>query len=259
VKLFKPGDRVWGSNQGLMGRQGTFAEYACVEEQWLYRTPDVVGDRDAAALALVAITAHLGLFRDAKLKQGETVFVYGGAGGVGSCVVQMAKAAGARVITTAGSDEKAETCRALGADLVINYHSGDIEAAVRGFAPDGVNVWWETLREQNFDRAVGLLANRGRIVVMAGREARPQFPVGPFYVRDCSMYGFAMFNAPADEQRHAAEEINRWASEGKLKAQIGRVLPLSEAAEAHRLQEENTLRGAGTLAGKIILQPQAEA
>lgn len=255
ARLFRPGDRVWGSNQGLLGRQGTFAEYAAVEEQWLYRTPDVVGDRDAAAIALVGITAHLGLFRDARLKQGETLFVYGGSGGVGACVVQMAKAAGARVITTAGSAEKVEFCLNLGADLVINYKTEDVDAAIRSFAPEGVNVWWETLREQNFDRAVTMLARRGRLVVMAGRDARPPFPVGPFYVKDCSMFGFAMFNAPADEQRRAAEDITRWMSEGRLRSQIGRVMALSEAAEAHRLQEENTLRAAGTLAGKIVLEP----
>ena len=91
---FKPGDRVWASNQGLAGRQGTFAELAAVNEQWLYPTPTGVDDRLAAAGALVGITAHLGLFGRAKLQQGETLFVNGGTGGVGSTVVQMAKAVG---------------------------------------------------------------------------------------------------------------------------------------------------------------------
>src|SRR3954470_18212656 len=84
VKRFKVGDRVWGSNQGLLGRQGTFAEFACVAEQWLYPTPDGVADEQAAACALVGITAHLGLFGCAKLQAGETVFVNGGTGGVGA-------------------------------------------------------------------------------------------------------------------------------------------------------------------------------
>ncbi len=95
VTRFKPGDRVWGSNQGLKGRQGTFAEYAAVDEAWLYGTPPQVSDRDAAAVALVGITAHLGLFAHAGLSRGETIFVHGGSGGVGSCVVQMAKIVGA--------------------------------------------------------------------------------------------------------------------------------------------------------------------
>ena len=255
VTRFKPGDRVWGSNQGLLGRQGTFAEYAAVDATWLYPTPDGVDDQQAAAIALVGITAHLGLFNKARLKTGETLFVHGGSGGVGSCVVQMAKAAGARVITTAGSDEKAEVCRSLGADLAINYKTEDVDAAIRRFAPEGVDVWFETLREPDFDRIVAHLAMRGRIVVMAGRDGRPPFPVGPFYVKDASMFGFAMFNAPADEQRVSSEAINRWMSGGRLRAKIGRVMPLSEAAAAHRLQEDNTLRGAGTLSGKIVLVP----
>ena len=255
VQRLKPGMRVWGSNQGLMGRQGTFAEYAAVDEAWLYPTPDGVSDQQAAAGALVGITAHLGLVRCAKLTAGETLFVNGGSGGVGSTVVQMAKAIGARAITTAGSDEKVEICRALGADLAINYRTGDVDAAIRHFAPHGVNVWWETLREPNFERSVSLLAPRGRMIVMAGREARPVFPVGPFYVKDCSLFGFAMFNASPDEQRASSVDINRWLAAGQFKPRIDRVLPLAEAAEAHRLQEENTLQKAGTLAGKIVLVP----
>lgn len=255
VTRFKVGDRVWGSNQGLLGRQGTFAEYVVADECWLYPTPPGVSDREAAAIALVGITAHLGLFRDARLQPGETVFVHGGAGGVGSCVVQMAKAIGARVITTAGSDEKAELCRRLGADVVINYKKEDEAEAIRRFAPNGVDVWFETLREQNLELAVQLLAMRGRLVLMAGRDSKPPFPVGPFYVKDCKAYGFAMFNAPPDEQRRAADDINRWLSEGKLRPVIGRIFKLSEAVEAHRLQEDNTLRSAGTLVGKIVLEP----
>lgn len=255
AKRFKPGDRVWGSNQGLLGRQGTFAEYAAVDEGWLYPTPDGVADEQAAAIALVGITAHLGLVQRAALAGGESLFVHGGTGGVGSTVAQMAKAIGARVATTGGSAEKVALCRELGADLAVNYKTDDVDAALREFAPGGLDVWWETLREPNFERTVGLLAPGGRMIVMAGRDARPVFPVGPFYVKGCSLYGFAMFNATQDEQRRAADDINRWLAAGKVKPRIDRVLPLSEAAAAHRLQEENTLHQAGTLAGKIVLKP----
>jgi NADPH2:quinone reductase len=255
-KRFKPGDRVWGSNQGLLGRQGTFAEYAAVREEWLYPTPDLVKDMDAAAAALVAITAHLGLFRCAHLASGETVFVNGGTGGVGSMVVQMAKAVGASVITTVGSAEKAELCREWNADLVVNYKTDDIVQAIKDFTGGaGVHVWFETQREPDFLRAVPLIQSRGRMIIMAGRQAQPVFPVGPFYTRDLSLCGFAMFNASPDEQRACAEEINGWLAEGSLRPPIGRTLPLSEAAAAHRLQEENTLGKAGTLTGKIVLVP----
>jgi NADPH2:quinone reductase len=253
VTLHQVGDRVWGTNQGLMGRQGTFAEYCAVDEQWLYRTPDNVDDKAVAACALVSMTAHLGLFREARLESGECVFVQGGSGGVGSAVVQMAKAVGARVIASAGSDVKATRCKQLGADDVVNYHTPDLSAAVRGFAPDGVNVVWETQREPDFDVLVSLMAERGRLILMAGRDARPPFPVGPFYVKGCSLHGFAMFKATADEQRTCANDINRWLEEGKLRAQIGREMSLAEAAAAHRLQEESTLQRSGGLTGKIVL------
>jgi NADPH:quinone reductase len=255
AKRYKVGDRVWGSNQGLLGRQGTFAEYCAVDEKWLYPTPGAVRDEDAAACALVGITAYLGLVQNARLRSGETLFVNGGAGGVGSMVLQMAKAMGARVLATAGSDDKLAECRELGADRVVNYKQEDIAAAVREFAPQGVNVYWETVREPDFDKIVSCLAERGRIVLMAGRDARPPFPVGPFYVKGCSLYGFVMFKATADEQREAAEAINQLLAAGKLRAKIARTFPLSEAAAAHRLQEDNTLRKAGTLAGKIVLKP----
>ena len=255
AKKLRVGDRVWGSNQGLLGRQGTFAEFAAVDECWLYPTPADVTDEAAAACSLVGITAHLGLVRDARLQSGETLFVNGGTGGVGSMVVQMARAIGARVVTTAGSDEKVAACRELGAESAINYKTEDVAARVKEFAPEGVNLWWETLREPNFDQTVELLAPRGRMVLMAGRDARPPFPVGPFYVKGCQLFGFAMFNATPDEQRTAAEDINRWLAEGKLRPKIDRVLPLSQAAAAHKLQEENTIGKAGTLAGKIALKP----
>ena len=255
VKDFKVGDRVWATSQGSDGRPGTFAEFAAVDHRWLHPIPEGVSDEDIVALALVGVTSQLGLARYANLKAGEVLFISGGSGGVGSCVVQMAKILGARVITTAGTDEKVAACRDLGADLAINYKTQDVGAAIKGFAPNGVNVWWETAREPDFDQTVSLLAMRGRMVLMAGREARPPFPVGPFYVKDCSLHGFAMFNANSREQRAAANAINRWVSEGKLRARIDRVLPLSEAAQAHRLQEESTVNKTGALAGKVVLKP----
>jgi NADPH2:quinone reductase len=226
-----------------------------VDECWLYPTPPDVDDHTAAACSLVGITAHLGLFRAARIQAGETIFVHGGTGGVGAMVVQMAKLAGARVITTGGSDAKVALCRELGADEAVNYKTQDVAAAVAAFAPQGVHVFWETLREPDFDRIVSLLAERGRIVLMAGREARPPFPVGPFYVKQCSLHGVVMFKGTPEELQAAAEDMNGWMAQGRLQAQISRVLPLAETAAAHRLQEDNTLHKAGTLAGKIVLEP----
>jgi NADPH2:quinone reductase len=256
VTQFEPGDRVWGSNQGLLGRQGSCAEYVCAAEEWFYPTPTGVGDQEAAAVALVGITAHLGLFRCARLQAGELVFVNGGTGGVGSMVVQMARAAGARVITTVGSPDKARLCQSWGADLVLDYRKDDVPARIKDFTKgQGVQVWYETQREPDFVRTIDLLSRRGRMIVMAGRQAQPTFPVGPFYVKDLSLFGFAMFNATPAEQRECAGDINRWLAEKKLQPPIGKVFPLAETAAAHRFLEENTLQKAGTLTGKVVVVP----
>jgi NADPH2:quinone reductase len=254
VKRFKAGDRVWGTNQGLFGRQGTFAQYAAVDEQWLYNLPEEASFEEAAAVALVGITAHLGLFHQANLRVSEKLFVHGGSGGVGSCVVQMAHAIGAYVMTTAGSEEKLQICKKLGANVVVNYKSGDLDEALKEFSP--VDVWFESLRDPNLERAVKNLAKGGRLIIMAGRDAKPVFPLGPFYTRDARMLGFAMFNAPPDQQRKSAAEINRWLARGRLKPQIDRVMKISQAAEAHKLQEQSTLgKKGGSLTGKIVLVP----
>lgn len=255
VTEFKEGDRVWGSNQGLLGRQGTFAEQMAVDACWAYPIPDSVKSEDIAAVSLVGITAHLGLFAEANLQAGQTLFVQGGSGGVGSMVVQMAKITGARIITTAGSQAKAALCRSLGADEVILYKESSVADQLKALAPKGVSVWWETLREPDFDLAVASMAPRGCMILMAGRDARPTFPVGSFYVKQCRLHGFVMFGATPEAQAACANDINQWMSEGKLKARIDRVMKLSDAAEAHRLQAANTVENSGVLAGKIVLTP----
>jgi NADPH2:quinone reductase len=247
------GDRVWCTNQGLLRRQGTFAEQIAVGADWCYQIPDGISFDDAAACGLVAVTAHFGLFRNTMLQAGETILVIGGTGGVGSMVVQMAKAIGAAVIATGGSDEKCQLARTLGADVTINYRTESISDAVHREAPKGVNVFWETRREPDFDMAVDLLAERGRMVVMAGRDARPSFPVGPFYVKECSLHGLAMFKATAVEMRTAADEVNHWLANGKIRANIAATMQLDQAAEAHHRQEAATLAGSGDLTGKIVL------
>ncbi|MBM3970195.1 MAG: NADPH:quinone reductase [Planctomycetes bacterium] len=257
VTRFKAGDRVWGSNQSLFGRRGSFAEYAAVDETWLYPTSAAMNDSQAAAGALTGITAHLGLFLNAGLKPGEVVLVNGGTGGVGSAVIQLAKAAGAKVIATVGNAEKKTLCESWGTDCVLDYHSATLDDQIKAFASanGGLQVWYETQAPTNFDRTIGLMSPRGRIIVMAGRNARPEFPNGAFYVKDLRLFGFAMFNATPDEQRACAEAINSLATRGGWHPQIGRTLPLAETATAHRLQEENTLQKQGTLTGKIVLVP----
>jgi NADPH2:quinone reductase len=250
---YQVGDRVWGSNQGLLGRQGVASEYAAIDEGWLYPTPALLEDSGAAAMALVGITAHLGLFQFGQLKPGEVVYVPGGSGGVGSMVVQMAKAGGARVATSAGSPERVELCRRLGADLALNYKSDDIPARLREFAPEGFDVWYETQREPSLETSIPLLRKNGRMLLIAGRAAKPTLPLGAFYPRNCAIFGFAMFNATPDQQRRCAAEMIHWIEEGVLKPIVGRSFPLTAAADAHRFLEESTVKGAGQLTGKVVI------
>lgn len=256
---FQVGDLVWGSNQGLLGRQGTCAELAAVDERWLYPLPEGVAPRDAAAAALVGITAHLGLVTHAGLRGGEAIFVSGGSGGVGSMVVQIARRLGSRVAATASSDEGVRRLAGYGAALVIDRRGlaggpAALAERVRGFAAKGVDVYWEALREPDLEAALGLITDGGRIVLMAGRDARPPLPVGPFYVKGARLVGFAMFKAPWYAQQAAAADLNRWLADG-LRAPVAAVLPLAAAAEAHRLQEQATLARTGRLAGKIVIEP----
>jgi len=159
-------------------------------------------------------------------------------------------------VTTAGTPEKVKQARDLGADLAINYKTEDVPAKVKEFTGGtGITVWYETLREPDYDKIVDAMAPRGRFVGRGGRRAGPPFPHGPFYVKGLSLFGFAMFNWPADEHRKCADDIGRWLAEGKLKPNIARRMKLSDAAAAHQLQEDNTVKGAGTLNGKIVLTP----
>ena len=256
AQRFKPGDRVWGSNQGLFGRQGTFADTPPWTRSGLSDAGQACSDEDAAAMALVGITAHLGLFRDAKIKAGETLFVNGGTGGVGSTVVQMAKAVGARVIDhVRARDEKCQAARAAGrrpGDQLQDRRRG---GRGQGIRPAGRERLLGDAPRAEFrkDRRV---ARRARADDADGRpRARPTFPVGPFYVKGCSLHGFVMFMATADEQRVCADDINYWLATGRLRPKIDRVMKLSETAAAHRLQEEATVGKSGATAGKIVLTP----
>ena len=236
---FKVGDRVWGSNQGLAGRQGTLAEYAAVHEQWLYATPASIADSDAAAIALVGITAHLGLFDRTNLAAGETLFVNGGTGGVGSAVVQMARAVGARVIATVGSAEKAETAKAFGADVVVNYKTDDILAVVKdATGGKGVDVVYDCVGGAYAEPAIRTMNWNGRYLVIGFAAGDiPKIPLNLLLLKSCSLVGVFW---GASMQKEAAinaanmRQIVTWVAEGKLKPHVHKVFPLAETANAIR-------------------------
>ncbi|MFM8953471.1 MAG: alcohol dehydrogenase catalytic domain-containing protein [Planctomycetaceae bacterium] len=158
VTTLAAGDRVWGSNQGVLGRQGTFAELAAVDARWLYPTPADVSDRDAVAAALVGITAWLGLVPHAALKSGETIVVSGASGAVGSMVVQMAKLIGF-VMFKASSDLQATAARDINAWLA----AGKLQAPIGAIRPLAETAAAHQLQEEATISRVGPLA--GKIVV----------------------------------------------------------------------------------------------
>lgn len=240
---FSAGDRVWCNSLGHDGRQGAFAEYAVVSTERLYPLPAGVAPVDAAAVLHGAATAYLGLVREAGLAAGETLLVEGAGGGVGSAVVQMAAAMGARVIATASAVD-VDWCRECGADEVLDYHREYRYEAVARVAPGGVNVWWDCSGRNDFARCLPLMAKGGRVVVMAGLQgSEPTLPVGAMYTREITLHGFAISNAGVDDLALAARAINRLLAEGRLKARIGARFSLAKAADAHRALETGAVRG----------------
>jgi NADPH2:quinone reductase len=232
----------------MMGRQGATAELAAVDERWLYPNPDNFEDKDLAAIALVGITAYLGLYRDGMLKPGEAVFVNGGAGGVGAAVVQLARAGGARVIATAGSEENAMVCRELGANEVILYKRESVTERVRAFAPNGINLWFETLRRRLMTN-IPLLAHaagypdgrtRRQPAAAAGRVLHPRLPL--LGLR-CSMPG----RGTAPRRRPALRNDAR----RKTPRPHGATFPIDRIAYAHQLQEDTRWAWPARCRGKL--------
>ncbi|HEU0139378.1 MAG TPA: NADPH:quinone reductase [Bryobacteraceae bacterium] len=249
VTSFRRGDRVWANNQGYHGRQGTFAEFCCVQEELLYRLPPEADLRDSVAVVHSGLTALLGLRLRAAINPGETIFINGGDGNVGSAVLQFAKAAGARAIVTSAHHEKAAWSRELGADLVINYRKDDVVRTVLDFCPGGVDVYWDASATPDATRALEMTARRARLVFMAGLKHRTTLPVGAFYSKNLTLYGFTATDATTEELSVCADEINRALQARTLRPRIAARLPLSSAAEAHHLIENTTQFG------KIVLLP----
>jgi NADPH:quinone reductase-like Zn-dependent oxidoreductase len=244
---YRPGDRVWCNSLGHDGRQGAAAEQAVVPVDRLYRLPDGVDAVDAVALAHPAATAHLALFTHGRLRAGDTVAVLGAGGNVGGAAVVMAARAGARVVAVAsGRDEP--YVRSLGADHVVDYRSPDVAGEIRAAAPHGVDVHVDTSGRNDLETAVDLLASRGRVVVLAGLRTRPVLPVGPLYLMDRSVRGFAISHADTAQLADAARGINGLLAAGRLRPRATEVLPLGEAAGAHRRLDE------GKVSGKLVLR-----
>lgn len=243
------GRRVWSHSMGHGGRQGAAAEYAAVPRDRLYPVPDGVDAEQFLAALHPAATAVLALEVHGDLGTGETVFVGGGAGNVGRMALAVARQAvsrAGRVVATASARDLA-LCRELGADSALDYRDPGLGRALADALEPGADVHLDTSGRHDLDRAVDLLAPRGRIVLMAGLGARPALPVGPLYTRDGSVRGFAISNATVEELALTAARISALASQGLLPDLRLRRLPLGEARRAHEELEAGRLHGIRTV------------
>ena len=232
---------------GIIGEHcdGTQAEYTLLPEGNILPLPDSLSFEQGAAFPLVFLTAWHMLVTRAGVRMGETVLVQAGASGVGSAAIQMAKLHGARVLTTVGSQEKAEKVRALGADEVILYRDADLRREVRRLTEErGVDVIIENVGEAVWDASVKSLATGGRLVTCGATSGyQGMTDIRYLFSKGLSILGSTMGS------RAELLTVARLVGEGRLKPVIDRVLPLDRVAEGHRAMADRTLFG------KVILQP----
>lgn len=257
VEGVKTGDRVMvmpavRSEKGLqivgVNLHGGFAEYVKVPSSNVVAIPEGLSFDDAATLPTCYVTAWYAFCERGEIGEGETVLVHAAGSGTGSAAIQVAKLFGSFVIATAGSDEKLEKAKEIGADLTINYNSSDLSAELKEitrtrkinmiFDPVGASVW-----KENIDS----LAPRGKLLLIgvAGGGAVEKTAIGPMIMKDLSVLGVTVFNARAEH----FEKVASLAKEGKLKPLIHGKFHLSEAAEAQKVLEKRMQFG------KVVLNP----
>lgn len=247
---YEVGDRVWANNQGYDGRQGSFAERLAIDEVWLSPVPEGLESSSVAAQLHSLLTVCAGLLNKAHPQTGESLFLRG-AGEVGLTALRVAKALGCRVAITAGSEEKEAQARRAGADAVIRYREQPLDEALRRFAPEGVDIVWDLTPTPDLPLAVQHAARRGRLLLSSGLEHASTLPVGLFYTRNLTLHGFTVTGLTHPELMECALRINRLLP--TLETDPPRILPMSEAAHAHRLVEE------GQACGKIVLVPEGSS
>lgn len=257
VTEFMLGRLVWCNNLGYSSQQSSFAEYAAVAQDRLYSLPGGVDPEHAAAdfhpaAAFIGLVHHLG-----GVHPGDVVLVGGDAGNVGSAVVQLAGTMGARLLATTRGAEDIAWCRECGAADAFAYDDPNLPGAVSAAAPRGADVVWNTSGHDDLDLEVELLAPRGCLVRMAGLNQRSALPVGPFYTKNARAVGFTITAATTAQLAEAARAINAMLAAGTLKMRIARVLPLSQAAEAHCLVEGSA--PGGKVKGRMVVIPQTDA
>lgn len=243
-----------GDHVAFANVMGSYAEYAVAPAWRLVPVPSGLDDRIAAAVMLQGMTAHYLAHATYPLKPGDAALIHAGAGGVGQLLVQMAKRKGARAIATVSTDEKAEIARSVGADDIVLYSRTDFEVEVKRLtAGRGVNVVYDSVGKDTFEKSLGCLALRG-MMVLYGQSSGPVPPVDPQVL---NTKGSLFLTRPTlhhythtrEELLARAGDVLSWVRSGVLRLRIDRDFPLVQAADAHRY-----LQGRQTK-GKVLLTP----
>jgi NADPH2:quinone reductase len=253
VNGYKAGDRVFihgtaaEHTHGHYG--GAYAERAVCRLDHIYRLPASISFGQGAAMGVPYATAYRALFHRAQTKPGETILVHGATGGVGLAAVQIASAHGIRVLGTGGTDKGLQMVRQNGADAVFSHTTpGYLDDVMKATGGRGVDVVLEMAAHINLDKDLGLLANRGRIVVI-GNRGRADIDARQAMGKDATILGMTLFNISDPDMASINSYMMAGLANGTLKPVVGREFPLADAAKA-----QDAVMASGAL-GKIVLLP----
>ncbi len=247
VTRYKPGDEVIS-----MGSVGGFCSQAAAHEMAVFPKPAALSFEEAAGIAITYFTSYYALKQRAQLQAGETLLVLGAAGGVGTTAVELGKLMGARVIAAASSDEKLETCRALGADEVINYSEQPLKEAIKELTGGkGVDVVYDPVGGDFSEQALRGMAWNGRFLVIGFAAGPiPSVPLNLALLKGCSIVGvfWGRFTGEEPETNIAnIHELWELFEAGKLKPVVTDCFPIEQYREAFTCMTERRARG------KVIL------
>ncbi len=249
VRDFAVGDKVCGLTNG-----GAYAEYCLLPAGQALRFPRATTPSRRRALPENYFTVWANMFQMAGLTEGEKVLVHGGSSGIGTTAIQLARAFGAEVFATAGSQEKCDACVKLGAKRAINYKTEDFAEVIRAETGQGVDIILDMIGAAYFERNVASLAKDGCLSIIAflGGAVAEKANLAPIMVKRLTITGSTLRPRTAEEKRAIRDDLlsQVWPllDEGKLAAVIDTVVPFEDAAEAHRRMETS-----GHI-GKIMLR-----
>ena len=248
VERWKDGDEVCALVSG-----GGYAEYCVAPDVQCLPIPSTVDHVSAAAMPETFFTVWTNVFDRGRLRAGESFLVHGGASGIGTTAIQLARALGARVFATAGTDEKCEACERLGAERAVNYRTEDFAAVLMPLTGGrGIDVILDMVGAPYFSRNVDLLALEGRLLQIAMLHgAKAEINLVRLLRQRLTISGSTLRSRTVEEKGAIAAAVEKtvWplVEEGKVRPVVYATFPLKQAAEAHRLMES------GSHIGKILL------